>query len=259
MDKTLKIALIQSPLVWENPEENRSMFSKKIHDVSKDAELIVLPEMFTTGFTMSPEHIDEKEGLLTISWMKEKAVETGAAIIGSMVFHEDGHYYNRLCFVRPDGTLSSYDKRHTFTLAGEHEKYKAGDSLIMVDFKGFRFCPLICYDLRFPVWSRNVSAYDVLLYVANWPEPRINAWDTLLKARAIENMSYCLGVNRTGSDSNGNSYNGHSAVYDALGKQLAFSTNEEALIELIINKNHIKDTRDKLRFLDDRDQFSLIN
>ena len=258
MNETLKIALIQSSLVWESPKENRLLFSKKIDDVSKDVELIVLPEMFTTGFTMSPEHIDEKEGLETISWMKEKAVETGAAIIGSIIFNEKDNHYNRLYFIQPDGTLDYYDKRHTFTLAGEHKKYKAGDRLALVDFKGFRFCPLICYDLRFPVWSRNISDYDVLLYVANWPEPRINAWDTLLEARAIENMSYCVGVNRTGLDSNGNNYIGHSAVYDALGKQLAFSPKEEALIEVVISKSHIRDTRDKLRFLEDRDEFNII-
>lgn len=256
MSETLKIALIQSSLVWENPKKNRLLFSKKIDGVSKDVELIVLPEMFTTGFTMSPEHIDDEEGPETISWMKDKAVETGAAIIGSVVFYENGNYYNRLFFVQPDGTSYSYDKRHTFTLAGEHKKYKAGDRLALVDFKGFRFCPLICYDLRFPVWSRNTTDYDVLLYVANWPEPRINAWDTLLKARAIENMSYCIGANRIGSDNSGHSYNGHSAVYDALGERLAFST-EEGTIEVIINKGHIRDTRNKLQFLKDRDGFNL--
>ncbi|WP_281541549.1 amidohydrolase [Maribacter aestuarii] len=256
MNQTLKIGLVQSSLFWESPEENRLMFSKKIDSISKDVKLIVLPEMFTSGFTMSPEHIDKDEGPKTISWMKEKAVESGAAIIGSSVFNENGGYYNRLFFVQPNGTVSSYDKRHTFTLAGEHEKYEAGNKLILIDFMGFRFCPLICYDLRFPVWSRNTANYDVLLYVANWPEPRINAWDALLKARAIENMSYCIGVNRIGSDSNGYKYNGHSAVYDALGVQLAFSTREEVM-EVVINKDHIQDTRRKLRFLEDRDEFIL--
>ncbi len=163
MSGSLKIALIQSSLVWENPEENRSIFSKKIKAISKETELIVLPEMFTTGFTMSPERINKEEGSETIRWMREKAAEKKAAIVGSIVFAENGKYYNRLYFVKPDGEFSSYDKRHTFTLAGEHKKYESGDKLTIVDYKGFRFCPLICYDLRFPVWSRNTADYDILI------------------------------------------------------------------------------------------------
>ena len=256
MSDSLKIALIQSSLLWENPAGNRLIFSEKIKGISKGTDVIILPEMFTTGFTMSPERIMEEEGLETLCWMREKAEETKAAVVGSIVFTEAGKYYNRLYFVKPNGESSHYDKRHTFTLAGEHEKYKSGDKLALVDYKGFRFCPLICYDLRFPVWSRNTTNYDVLVYVANWPEPRINAWDALLKARAIENMSYCVGVNRVGKDINGHNYSGHTAVYDTLGVQLAFSKKDE-ILEVVIEKSHLNKTRNKLRFLEDRDEFQI--
>jgi len=258
MQETLKIALIQTSLVWENPKENRKNLSSKFKGLKSDIDLIVLPEMFTTGFTMCPENIDEEEGLKTVEWMQQQATAIGAAIIGSIVFKEDDAYYNRLWFVKPDGGLSTYDKRHTFTLAGEHKKYVAGKKKLIETYKGFSFCPLICYDLRFPVWSRNTDNYDVLLYVANWPKPRINAWDALLKARAIENMAYCVGVNRTGEDNTGHEYTGHSAVYDALGNQVAFS-NKEEIIELTISKTHLEETRNKLRFLDDKDAFSLLD
>ncbi|AZQ60036.1 nitrilase family protein [Maribacter sp. MJ134] len=257
MQEALKIVLVQTSLIWENPKKNRAILSKKLEGLKGDIDVIVLPEMFTTGFTMSPVHIEEEEGKKTVAWMQKKAKETGAAIIGSIVFKEGECYYNRLWFVKPDGSSSSYDKRHTFTLAGEDKKYVAGSKKLLETYKGFKFCPLICYDLRFPVWSRNTEAYDVLLYVANWPKPRIGAWDTLLKARAIENMAYCVGVNRIGTDDSGHEYPGHSAVYDALGKRITFSDKEEC-IEITVHKNHIKKTRDTLGFLDDRDSFELI-
>ncbi|MEM9362852.1 MAG: amidohydrolase [Bacteroidota bacterium] len=255
--RTLQVALLQTALVWENPNANRSAFETKIKTIPDEVDMIILPEMFTTGFTMSPEHIDESEGVETVEWMKKMAHEYQIAIVGSMVFQEEGKYYNRLYFAEPDGKLSSYDKRHTFTLAGEHEKYKSGDQKILVDYKGFRFCPLICYDLRFPVWARNTDDYDVLIYVANWPKPRISAWDTLLKARAIENMAYCIGVNRVGFDNVGHEYVGHSACYDVLGNQVAFS-DEEEIVYVTLEKEHVEKTRSKLKFLDDRDEFSLL-
>ncbi|MEO0444189.1 MAG: nitrilase-related carbon-nitrogen hydrolase, partial [Pseudomonadota bacterium] len=170
---------------------------------------------------------------------------------------EKEKYYNRLYFAEPDGKLSFYDKRHTFTLAGEHKKYKSGKHKVLVDYKGFRFCPLICYDLRFPIWARNTDDYDVLIYVANWPKPRISAWDALLKARAIENMAYCIGVNRVGLDNLRHEYVGHSACYDVLGNQVAFS-DEEEIVYVTLEKEHIEKTRNKLKFLDDRDDFSLL-
>lgn len=258
MNPTLKIALIQTPLVWENPAQNRMLFSEKIAAISTDTDIIVFPEMFTTGFTMSPENIGEEEGQKTLDWMLLMAKETEAAITGSIPFFENGTYTNRLFFVKPNGTYAFYDKRHTFTLAGEDKVYAAGREKLIVDYKGFKICPLICYDLRFPVWSRNVEEYDVLLYVANWPKKRVVAWDTLLQARAIENMAYCIGVNRVGTDATGHEYSGHSAVYDCLGEQLVFSK-EDTILFATLDKNELIKSRNKLKFLGDRDSFSLLS
>jgi predicted amidohydrolase len=256
MDNRLKTALIQSHLLWENPEANRKMFAEKLGSIPNDVDLIILPEMFTTGFTMNPQHIPEDEKQKTIEWMQEWAQKKDVAIAGSMVNPEEGKFYNRLWFVHPNG-MSSYDKKHTFTLAGEDKVYEAGSSKIVLEYKGFKICPMICYDLRFPVWARNMEDYDILMYVANWPKPRIEAWDTLLKARAIENMAYCVGVNRVGIDGLGHEYSGHSAVYDVLGNRLVYSEKEETLY-VTLSKAHIEENRSKLRFLDDRDGFNLI-
>lgn len=255
MTNSLEVALIQSTLIWENPEENRIAFYKKIDALSSDVDLIILPETFTTGFTMNPEHIAIEEGKGTLEWMIATAKKKDAALMGSMVFNENGNYYNRLHFVYPDGTYEKYDKRHTFTLAGEDKVFKAGTKKLIVDYKGFKICPLTCYDLRFPVWSRNTENYDILIYIANWPKPRISAWNTLLKARAIENMAYCIGVNRIGFDENGLEYPGHSGAYDCLGKPLVFSEIEEN-ITVDITKEHLMNTRSKLKFLDDQDAFT---
>ncbi|RIV70776.1 nitrilase family protein [Flagellimonas aequoris] len=256
MSQHITIALIQSHLHWENPEDNRKMFEEKINTVSKDTDLIILPEMFTTGFTMAPQKIEAEEGDITVAWMKSMAEKTESAIMGSIIFQEEDQFFNRLFFVYPNGETKTYDKKHTFTLAGEDKVYKAGEEKLILEYKGFKICPLICYDLRFPVWARNTEDYDVLVYVANWPKPRIEAWDTLLKARSIENLSYCVGVNRIGQDDLGYDYPGHSAVYDVLGKQLAFSEGEEILYATL-DKGHIVSTRQKLKFLEDRDDFSL--
>ncbi|MCK0188706.1 amidohydrolase [Arenibacter sp. F20364] len=256
MEKELKVAIIQSSLVWENPEKNREIFSNKLDSISSDVDLVILPEMFTTAFTMTPGNIAMEEGDKTVKWMQKEAKGKDMALTGSMVYFSDGHYYNRLWFVEPNGKSTFYDKRHTFTLAGEDKVYNRGKERIMIDFKGFRICPLICYDLRFPVWARNTENYDVLIYVANWPQPRISAWDALLKARSIENMAYVIGVNRTGKDINGHNYPGHSTINDALGNSLVFSR-EETILYATLNKKHISEARDKLKFLDDRDHFSL--
>jgi len=256
MSEKLKIALVQTPIFWENPTLNRAMLSDKINTISSDIDLIILPEMFTTAFSMNPYNIPHSEGKETINWMQQIADEKQVAITGSILYFEDNNYYNRLFFVEPDTKISFYDKRHTFTLAGETKAYKAGNLKIIINYKGFKICPLICYDLRFPVWARNTENYDILLYVANWPRPRINAWDILLKARAIENMAYCIGVNRVGKDELGHEYPGHSAVYDVLGKELLFSTQEE-IITTTLSKEHIETKRNKLKFLADKDDFTL--
>ncbi len=255
MAATLRTALVQSPLVWEEPEANRQHFSKVLRQVASDTDLIIMPEMFNTGFTMHPEHVAQEEGPKTVDWMLQKALENNAAVVGSLPFYENDNYTNRLFFVEPNGKTTFYDKRHTFTLAGEDQVYTAGIEKLTVDFKGFKICPLVCYDLRFPVWSRNTEDYDILIYVANWPSPRITAWDALLKARAIENMAYCIGVNRIGSDEVGNEYIGHSAIYDVLGEPVAFSETEE-IVYATLSKEHITSTRKKFKFLEDRDSFT---
>ncbi|TYA60068.1 amidohydrolase [Formosa maritima] len=258
MQNELKIALIQTELFWENPEQNRIHFTKKIEEISKSVDLIVLPEMFTTGFTMNPKKVAETMFGETVVWMQNLALLEQTAIMGSMVISEDGKFYNRMLFVHPNGIIETYDKKHTFTLAGEDKVYTAGQSKLLVTYKGWKICPLICYDLRFPVWARNVEDYDVLIYVANWPKVRITAWDALLKARAIENMSYCVGVNRVGLDDNGHEYSGHSAVYDVLGHKLDnIPENLEATEVITLSKSHIKTYREKLNFLSDKDAFKL--
>jgi predicted amidohydrolase len=257
MENELNLALVQSSLVWENPERNRKHFSKKFAALSKKVDIIVLPEMFTTGFTMHPENIDPSEGESTIEWMRREAQNANAAVVGSLVFYQKGSYTNRLLFVESNGKTWQYDKRHTFTLAGEDKVYRAGSDKLIVTYKGYNICTMICYDLRFPVWARNTENYDALLFVANWPKPRIMAWDVLLKARAIENMAYCIGVNRIGTDDSGHQYPGHSAVYDALGNPLVYSEKEEILYATL-SKTNLTSTRNHLKFLEDRDAFNLL-
>ena len=257
MEETLRLTLVQIPLAWEDPQANRKSVSNLIQGERDNTDLVILPEMFTTGFTMSPETVAEEEGPRTLDWMRGEARKLNAAVCGSTVFRQDGNYYNRLFSVTPEGDGISYDKRHTFTLAGEDKVYSRGMSRELIKFRGFRIFPLICYDLRFPVWSRNTEGYDLLLYVANWPAARVQAWDTLLRARAIENMAYCAGVNRVGKDANNHAYAGHSAVYDALGNRLVYGE-KEGLLRATIGRAHLRETREKLRFLDDRDSFSLV-
>lgn len=258
MSNTLKITIIQSHLLWENPVANRELFSEKINSISESTDIIVLPEMFTTGFTMNATPLAEQEQGETLQWMQQIARNKNAAITGSVIIKEDDNYYNRLFFVFPEGTYKKYDKRHTFTLAKEHETYTAGTEKLLINYKGWKICPLICYDLRFPVWARNTEDYDILLYVANWPNKRVSAWDALLKARAIENMAFCIGVNRIGLDGNGFEYSGHSAIYNVLGEQLTTQDHEKEIIETVtLEKKHITTLRDHLQFLQDRDLFQL--
>ena len=255
----LKIALIQADLVWENPDKNRINFTKKIETISESVDVIVLPEMFTTGFTMRAEAVAETMQDKTVEWMLKMASRTNAAIVGSVIISEENKFYNRLLFVEPNGKITTYDKRHTFTLVGEHKVFTAGTKKVIIDYKGWKICPLICYDLRFPVWARNTEDYEVLLYVANWPKPRISAWDILLKARAIENMSYCIGVNRVGIDGVNSEYSGHSAVYDVLGNDISsIKPNSEKIEIVTLEKVHISKYRNKLKFLDGKDKFNFL-
>jgi len=258
MYKNLNIAIIQADLAWENIEKNLNLFSEKIDFIDKNIDLIVLPEMFSTGFSMNAENLAEPSQGPAFKWMQEIAKKRNVAVTGSVIVKENNNFYNRLYFVFPDTTFKTYDKRHTFTLAREDRTYTAGNERLIVEYKGWKICPLICYDLRFPVWARNTVDYDLLIYVANWPETRIHAWDILLQARAIENMSYCIGVNRTGSDGNKYKYNGHSAIYDCLGNPLFKNDREAEFTQVLsLEKLHVSETREKLKFLQDRDSFSL--
>ncbi|MCH4822207.1 amidohydrolase [Gramella lutea] len=260
MSEKLNIAFIQANLNWEDAEANRKLFSTEIEKISKEVDLIILPEMFTTGFSMNAKELAEETEGETLAWMQKWARRKSAAITGSVIITESSNFYNRLFFVFPDGSYKLYDKRHTFTLAKEDETYTAGKDRLLVNYKGWKICPLICYDLRFPVFARNTEDYDLLIYVANWPEKRVNAWDALLKARAIENMSYCVGLNRTGKDGDGYVYNGHSAVYDTLGNNLTdLDREEEFTAEIILEKSSQNEIRNKLKFLQDRDRFNLLD
>ncbi len=258
-NEKLQVSFIQSNLVWENPEANLRLFSEKIDAIKQEVDLIVLPEMFTTGFTMHTSCVTPELQEMSLEWMKTTAKKKNARVMGSVIHHENEAVFNRLWVVSPDGNQSFYDKKHLFTLAKEHEHFSAGKQKLLVEIKGWKISPLICYDLRFPVWARNVEDYDLLLYVANWPEIRVNAWDALLKARAIENMAYCLGVNRSGEDGKGFAYSGHSAMYDMLGNQISTQDNKSnEFVEVVeLDYNELQKTREKLGFLKDKDSFSL--
>lgn len=258
MTKILKTALLQANLEWENIKQNKRLFEKKIKELPQEVDLIVLPEMFSTGFSMNAKNLAEPVQGPTFKWMQKMASEKDAAVTGSLIISENNNYFNRLYFVYPDGTFQKYDKRHTFTLAKENETYASGKERLIVEFKGWKICPLVCYDLRFPVWARNTEDYDILIFVANWPAARVAAWDTLLKARAIENMSYCIGVNRVGRDGSDLNYVGHSAAYDCLGKKISGDHDETEFTEMVdLNKDHLQETRSQLKFLQDRDKFTV--
>lgn len=225
----MKITLIQTDLLWNDPAGNRARFEQKIAEAGS-ADLIVLPEMFSTGFCTQPRLAAEPLGGETLPWMKRIAQKTDCALAGSVAVEENGNYFNRFYFVKPDGSVSQYDKRHLFTYGGEHKEFTAGDKRVIVEYKGWRILLQICYDLRFPVWSRNRNDYDLALYTANWPTPRVDAWSVLLRARAIENLCYVAGINRTGTDPNC-SYCGKSALLDFKGQTLAdVEPGKEALL-----------------------------
>jgi omega-amidase len=253
----MKLALIQSSLVWENPTDNRNYFEQKIDAISEKVDLIVLPEMFNTGFTMNPITVAETMQGETIQWLQSLAKAKNSAITGSLVIKEKGNFYNRLVFVFPSGEIQFYDKRHLFTLAGEDKVYTSGKEKLIVAYQGWKICPLICYDLRFPIFSRNTEDYELLIYVANWPKLRINAWDILLKARSVENMCYTIGVNRTGFDDTNFEYNGHSQAVDFLGDYVLEPQETEGVFVIELNKEKLVETKSKLGFLNDSDTFEL--
>uniref|UniRef100_UPI0040499561 amidohydrolase n=1 Tax=Flavobacterium sp. TaxID=239 RepID=UPI0040499561 len=253
----MKVAILQTNLIWENPKANRYELQKAISKISQQVDLIVLPEMFTTGFTMFPNNVAETMNGETILWMREVANLKQAAICGSIIIKENSKYYNRFVFLHPNGTIDTYDKRHLFSLAGEQDYYSKGTEKVIISYKDWKICPQICYDLRFPAFSRNSENYDLLIYVANWPKQRIMAWDALLKARAIENMSFVIGVNRIGFDGNKHEYVGHSGVFDELGYSIINANEKEGFFMAILDKTKMLQTREKLNFLIDKDIFKI--
>lgn len=254
----LKVTLIQSPLHWESPGANMAMFEEKIWKIDQPTDLIVLPEMFTTGFTMNPSKVAEPMNYNACKWMKQQASQTGAVITGSVVIKDKGNYYNRLIWMELNGQFSIYDKRHLFRMAGEDQAYSFGTEKIIKEIKGWKILPLICYDLRFPVWSRNVNnQYDLLLYIANWPSARSTAWKTLLRARAIENISYVAGLNRVGEDGNGHMYSGDSAIINAKGEDLSNLHDQELISTVTLNYEELKDFRQKFPANLDSDRFDI--
>jgi omega-amidase len=254
----LMVALLQMDPVWQQPATNRDRLTPQIKAVAPTTDVIVLPEMFTTGFSMAPSQWAEPMNGPTTQWMQALANEYQTVLAGSIIIEENGSFFNRLLWVAPNQAIQYYDKRHGFTLAGEHLKYSNGKTDGIVHYKGWKICLRICYDLRFPVWCRNTQDYDLLLFVANWPLARLQAWDALLKARAIENMSYCCGVNIVGEDPKGNVYKGHSAGYDALGNCLTASFVEmETILTVRLNYQEQQALRKQYRFLADRDNFEL--
>jgi omega-amidase len=255
MMNDLLVTTVQTPLHWEDVDANLNMFDGYIAQVTK-SDLVILPEMFTTGFTMNAKNLAEEMGGKTMKWLKEQAQKIDAVITGSIIIHEKGKYYNRLIWMRPDGTYDHYDKRHLFAMAGEHKSYTSGSKKLIVELNGWRVCPLICYDLRFPVWARNQDDYDLLIFTANWPEKRASDWRTLLHARAIENQSFVIGVNRIGLDDNGYRYTGDTSVIAPGPKGIIYHTqdNPDITTHLLESEDLIK-TRSHLPFLKDRDLF----
>lgn len=248
----MKTVILQNDILWADPAGNIRKADAAISS-SPDADLYILPEMFSTGFCTSPERIAESDGA-TLEWMKKKAAQCGAAIAGSLAIKEDGNFYNRFYFVKPDGDVVSYDKKHLFTYGKEHESFTAGDRRVIVEYLGVHILLEICYDLRFPVWSRNRGDYDMIIYVASWPSSRISAWNSLLVARAVENQCYVAGVNRVGTDPS-DSYSGGSVIVDPYGNVIARCQDGiESYSEAEIDMELLEAFRRKFPVLNDADR-----
>lgn len=258
VQEILKIAVFQFDLKWENIQANLEKIDCILEQLPADVDIVFLPEMFSTGFTMNAAKVAETMDGETMNWLKDISSKYDIAICGSLVIQEDRKFYNRLIFVEPSGKISHYDKRHLFTMSGENTVYTPGNSRLIVKYRGWRICPLICYDLRFPVWSRNLKNYDLLAYVANWPEQRSLVWNTLLKARAIENQSYVVGVNRVGADGNKITYSGQSQIIDAKGTELVVGKEySEEVVFAELSHSKLEQFRRKFPVLDDTDPYSI--
>jgi len=268
MDQSLFITSIQTAIHWEDKVANLRMLEQKILAITGRSEIVVLPEMFSTGFSMKPELLAETMEGETLKWMKRVSSEKKIILTGSVIIEEEGRYYNRLVWMLPNGQVGYYDKRHLFAYAGEDEHYSSGSKRLIASVKGWKINLLVCYDLRFPVWARQShlssskedgvdAEYDILIYVANWPERRIHAWNTLLQARAIENQCYVVGVNRVGDDGNNIHYCGDSMVVDPMGEVLYTKNEEEDVFTVALDKVHLHTVREKLPFLKDADEFEI--
>ena len=269
---SLSITIIQSHLHWEQKQANLAMFEQKINAITTKTEIVVLPEMFSTGFSMQPELLAEPMDGETVAWMKRMAAQKKIILTGSVIIKEDGNYFNRLLWALPNGQLGIYDKRHRFAFAGEHEHYTAGSKRLIASVKGWKINLQVCYDLRFPVWARQapspsppgetglgpIPEFDVLIYVANWPDRRKHAWTTLLKARAIENQCYVVGANRVGDDGNNIHYSGESMIIDPLGEVLITKENEEDILTVVLQKEKLEEVRTQFPFWKDADAFSIL-
>ena len=255
----LTVSFVQTTLHWHDAAANRAHFDRLLTGLAQPTDLIVLPEMFTTGFSMAAASQAETMQGDTVAWLRATASRHDAVVTGSVIIEENGSYYNRLLWVRPDGSLSQYDKRHLFTLAGEQHTYTPGGARLVEEWCGWRICPLVCYDLRFPVWSRNQphEPYDLVLYVANWPAVRRTAWMTLLRARAIENVACALGVNRVGRDDAGHDYSGDSALLDAQGNYLVEAESQDGVFTHTLRREELDGFRARFAALNDGDPFDL--
>ena len=261
---TLIVTMIQSDLAWEDKKTNLERFEERITSNSNKMEVVLLPEMFSTAFSMNPSANAETMEGESVQWMKRVAAENNIIIAGSLIIREDEDYFNRLIWMLPNGEYGYYDKRHLFGYAGEDEHYSSGNKRLIASVKGWKVNLQVCYDLRFPVWARQVvpitaddndPEYDLLVYVANWPEKRVHAWKTLLQARAIENQCYVVGVNRVGDDANGNHYTGDSMIVDPLGQPLIHAGDKEGVFTFVLQIDELNNVRQKLPFLKDADPF----
>jgi predicted amidohydrolase len=255
--ENLKLTIIQPDIIWEKVQANLDKFSVIIAGI-ESTDVIVLPEMFTTGFSMNPKVLKEKMDGKSVRWMKRMANEKNVSVVGSLIIEDGGKIFNRAIWVFPDGKIEYYDKRHLFAMGQEHLHYSQGKEKTVIEFRGWKFCPLICYDLRFPVWGRNTENYDVLIYMASWPSPRHHHWKALLIARAVENQSYCFGVNRTGIDGTGLKYSGDSCMVSPKGFAEFIGENEAAQT-FEISYSELHDYRKKFPFLADRDKYQILN
>lgn len=254
----LRLSLIQTSLHWEDKKANLQMLEQQLQALNGKTDLVLLPEMFSTGFSMKAVQLAEEMNGSSVQWMQQQAARLGAVLCGSLIIRDREQQYNRLLWVQPDGQIHTYDKRHLFRMGEEHRHYSAGEQRLIVTYKGWNICPMVCYDLRFPVWCRNVkNEYDLLIFVANWPERRAQHWKALLKARAIENLAYVAGLNRVGTDGHGVYHSGDSTVLDARGQELFGHSHEEKIQTLTLSADELKQYRESFPAWQDADSFTL--